>query len=101
MGAVVPVCVQKRGDLVRNNVEQSLQDPVRVDVGSRPQSGAEYWSGQTLKVTGTGPLTDKEVQSRNDVKAGKRDGPYSETITLFAGPSIDKIEWCDLSNGDS
>ena len=34
MGAVAAVCVQKRGGEVRNDVEQSLKDPVRVDVGS-------------------------------------------------------------------
>ena len=62
MGAAAAVCVQKRGGLVCNDVEQSLHDPIRADVGSPPQSEAECWLGHTLKVTGTGPLNNKEVQ---------------------------------------
>ena len=94
MGAAAAVCVENGGVLVRNDVEQSLKDPIRTDVGSRPQSGAEGWSGPSLKVTGTGPLTNKEVQSRIDIKAEKRDGPYSENNTLFAGLTIYEKEGC-------
>ena len=101
MDAAAAVCVKKKGDLVRNDVEQSLKDPIQANVGSRPQSGAECWSGQTLKVTGTGPLTNKEVQSRNDTKIEKRDGSYSENDALFAGPSIYEIKCCDLNNDDN
>ena len=37
--AATAVCVQKRGGLVRNDVEQSHKDPVRADVGSRSEWG--------------------------------------------------------------
>ena len=100
IGAAAAVCVLKRGNTVRIDVEQSLKDPIRTDEESRPQSRAECWSGQTLKVTGTGPLTNKEVQSWNDIKAEKCNGPYSENVTLFAGPSIYEIGCCDISNDD-
>ena len=89
MGAAAPVCVKKRGDITRNDdIEQSLKVPIRADVRSIPYSREECWSEQTLEVTCTGPLTNKEVQSRKDIKAEESDGPCSENATLFAGQSI-------------
>ena len=61
MDAAAAPCIKKRDGLVRNDVVQSLKDPVRVD--------AECWSGQTLKEAGAGSLANKEVQSRSDTKA--------------------------------
>ena len=102
MGADAAVSIQKRGGVVRNDdVEQSLKDPIPADIGPRPQSRAECWSGQTLKVTGASPLTNKEAHSRSYIKADKRDGPCSKNVTLFAGPSIYEIGCCNLSNDDS
>ena len=92
---------KKRRHSTQYDVEQSLKDPILADVRSRPHSSAEFWSGQTLKVTGTGPLTNEEVQSRSYIKAEKSDGPCSENVTLFAGSSIYEIKCCDLSNDDS
>ena len=97
MGAAAAVSVQKRDSITRNDgVEQSLKDPI---VMSRPQCRAECCSGRNK--TGTGLVTNKKVQSRNDIKAEKGDDPYSENNILFAGPHIYEIRYCDRTNKDN
>ena len=46
----------------------------------------------------TSELPGRPAQSRNDIKAEKRDGLYFENDTLFASPSIYEIVCCDLNN---
>ena len=97
MGAAAPVRVQKRDNVTRNgDVEQSLKDPI---VRSQPQCREECWSGRNK--TGTGLVTNEKAQSRDDIKAEKGYGPYSENNTLFAGPHIYKIMCCDRTNKDN
>ena len=97
MRAAAVVSVQKRDNITRNDdAEQSLKDPM---VRSQPQRRAECWSGRNK--TGTGLVTNAKVQSRNDIKAEKGDGPYSENNTLFAGPHIYEIMCCDRTDKDN
>ena len=59
----------------------------------------ECWSGRNK--TRTSLVTNVKVQSRNDIKAEKCDGPYSESNTLFAGRHIYDIMCCNRTNKDN
>ena len=46
-------------------------------------------------------VTNAKVRSRNDIKAQKCYGLYSENNTLFAGPPTYEIMCCDRTNKDN
>ena len=97
IGAAAAVRVQKGDKITRNdNVEQSLKDPI---VGSQPRFREECWSGRNK--SGISLLTNARVRSRNDMKAEKGYGPYSENDILFAGPHIYEIMCCERTNKDN
>ena len=94
-GAAAAVRVQKGDNITRyDDVEQSLKDPI---VRSQPRCREDCWSGRNK--TGTTSLVNNaRVRSRSDIKAEKGYGPYSQHITLFAGPHIYEIMCCDRTN---
>ena len=95
IGAAAAVRVQKGDNITRNDdVEQSLKDPI---VRSQPRCREKCWSGRNKSGT-TSLVTNARVRSRNDIKAEKGYGPYSEHITLFAGPHIYEVMCCDRIN---
>ena len=97
VGAAADVRVQKRDNITRNDdVEKSLKDPI---VRSPPRCREECWSGRNKPEISL--VTNTSVQSRNDIKAEKGYGPYSENDILFAGPHIYEILCCDRTNKDN
>ena len=95
-GAAAAVRVQKGDSITRNDdVEQSLKDPI---VRSQSRFREECWSGRNK--SGASLVTNARVRSRNDIKAQKCYGPYSEDNTLFVGPHIYEIMCCDRTNKD-
>ena len=97
IGAAADVRVQEGDKITRNDdVEQSLKDPI---VLSPPRCREERRSGRNK--TGISLVTIARVRSRNDIKAEKGYGPYSENHTLFAGPHIYEIMCCDRTNKDN
>ena len=95
IGAAAAVRVQKGDNITRNDdLEQSLKDPI---VRSQPRCREGCWPGRNKTGT-TSLVTSARVRSRNDIKAEKGYGPYSEHITLFAGPHIYEIMCCDRTN---
>ena len=88
---------RKETSITRNDdVEQSLKKTI---VRSQPRCREECWSGQNKTGT-TSLVTNARVRIRNDIKAEKGYGPYSENNTLFAG-HIDEIMCCDHTNKDN
>ena len=79
-----------------NDAEQSLKNPI---VRSPPRCREECWSRRNKP--GISLVTNTRVQSRNDIKAEKGYGPYSENDILFAGPHIYEIMCCDRTNKDN
>ena len=67
-------------------------------VRSHPRFREECWSGRNK--SGISLVTNARVQSRNDIKAEKGYGPYSENYILFAGSHIYEIMCCDRTNKD-
>ena len=97
MGVAAAVRVQKGDNITRSDdVEQSLKYPI---VRSQPQCRAECWSGRNK--TGTSLVTNATIRRRNDIKAEKGYGAYSENNTLFAGPHIHEIMCYDRTNKDN
>ena len=97
IGAAANVRVQKRDSITRNgDIEQSLKDPI---VRSQPRIREECWPGQNK--SGISLVANARVQSRNDIKAEKDYGPYSENDILFAGPHIYEIMCFDRTNKDN
>ena len=98
IGAAADVRVQKRYNITRNgDVEQSLKDPI---VRSQPRiREEECWPGQYK--SGMSLVANARVQSRNDIKAEKGYGSYSEKDILCAGPHIYEIMCCDRTNKDT
>ena len=98
IGAAAYLRVQKRDSITRNgDVEKSLKDPI---VRSQPRiREEECWPGQDK--SGISLVANARVQSRNDIKAEKGYGPYSEKDILFAGPHIYEIMCCDRTNKDT
>ena len=66
---------------------------------SSPRFREECWSGRNK--SGISLVTNARVQSRNDIKAKKGYGPYSENDIMFVGPHIYDIMCCDRTNKDN
>ena len=97
IGAAADVRVQKRDNITRNDdVEQSLKDPI---VRSQPRVREECWPRRNK--LGISLVANARVQSRNDIKAEKGYGPYSENDILFAGPHIYEVMCFDRTNKDN
>ena len=97
IGAAADLRVQKRDNITpHDDVEQSLKDLV---VRSQPRFREECWSGRNK--SGISLVTNARVRSRNDIKAEKGYGPYSENDILFAGLHIYEIMCCDRTNKDN
>ena len=97
IGAAADVRVQNRDNTTRNDdVEQSMKDPI---VRSHPRIREERWPRQNK--SGISQVANARIQSRNDIKAEKGYGPYSEKVILFAGLQIYEIMSCDRTNRDN
>ena len=97
IGAAAAVRVQKGDKITRNDdVEQSLKDPI---VRSPPRCREECWSERNK--TGISLVTNARLRSKNDIKAGKGYGPYSEKDIIFASPRIYEIMCCDRMNKEN
>ena len=97
IGAAADIRVQKRDNITRNDdVEQSLKDPIE---RSQPRIREECWPRQNKSEISL--VANARVQRRNDIRAEKHYGPYSENDILFAGSHIYDIMCCDRTNKDN